>query len=421
MLSPTSEPAAVAFSSGVDRILDCWTGNMLQTDEQTSGETTSYNGTLSDLQLAAPATLLSEPTTGSIATEQGLVNSISAVNVPGSTSVLYPDHWALPPTPELGLHTSNLFDEFVQLPGSTEAIGTSAEERMTLATNLELSDQPSVNYGHLNPNLSTRSSFLDIMDRNLSQNTSGCKRAVGPRGSSRKRKRSTGNPSLPLGNDQLKRYLLQERQKCESEGLPPPQDTYFNLKVQQTLYSLESKHFDVLATALITTASSRSILALRDIICSERTHRSLQSCCLRDGILPEERFGIIRKLDQKSAFIKLVKWCHTLELFKECGGPEARSSTGYVITTSASFEHQTKTVGNPGNQDDSNVARSMMRDIFPDMLPETEEYQRKLPMIKGMRKLGKRLHILDSNFGRGVFGLMLDCSTSNHMTVSDDM
>lgn len=422
MLSPTSMPAAAAFSSGVDQILACWTGNMLQTDEQTSGETTSYNGTLPDLQLETPATLLSAPTTGPIGAEQGLVNSIPAVNVPRSSSLLYPDHWALPPTPELGLHTSSLFDEFVQLPGSTEAIGTSAEERMTLATNLELSDQLSVNYGHPNPSLSTRSSCLDTMDRNLSQNTSGCKRAVESRRSSRKRRRSTENPSLPPGNDRLQRYLFQERQKCESEGLPPPQDTYFNLDVQRTLYSLESKHFDVLATALITVASSRSILALRDIICSERTHRSLQSCCLRDGILPKERFGIIRKLDQKSAFIKLVKWCHTLELFKESGGPEARSSTGYVITTSASFEHQTKSFGNPGNQDDSNVARSMMKDIFPDMLPTMEEYQRKLSVIKGMRKLGKRLHILALKFGRGVFGLMLDCSpTSNRMTFSDDM
>lgn len=392
----------------------------MQTEEQTSGEITSYNGTFSDLQLATPATLLSAPTTGSVGTEQGLVNSIPAVNVPGSSSVMYSDHWALPPTPELSLHTSGLFDEFFQLPGSTEAIGTSAEECMTLATNLELSDQLSVNYGHLDPSLSTRSSCLDTTDRNRSQNTSGCKSVVESPGSSRKRKRSTGDPSLSLGNDRLQRYLFQESQKCESEGLPPPQDTYFNLNVRQDLYSLESKYFDVLVTALVTIASSQSILALRDIICNERTHRRLQSFCLRDGISPEERFGIIRKLDKKSAFIKLVKWCHTLELFKECGGPEARSSTGYVITTSASFEHQTKTVGNPGNQDDSIVARSMMEGIFPDMLPVMEEYQEKLPMIKRMRKLGKRLHILASKFGRGVFGLMLDDSTSNHMVVSED-
>ena len=68
-----------------------------------------------------------------------------------------------------------------------------------------------------------------------------------------------------------------------------------------------------------------------------------------------------------------------------------RSSTGYAITTSAStsFEHQTKTFGNPGN-----VARSMMKDIFLDMLPTMEDYQRKSSVIKGMRKLGKRLYLL---------------------------
>ena len=96
-----------------------------------------------------------------------------------------------------------------------------------------------------------------------------------------------------------------------------------------------------------------------------------------------------------------------------------RSSTGYAITTSAStsFEHQTKTFGNPGN-----VALSMMKDIFLDMLPTTEDYQRKSSVIKGMRRLGKRLYLLASKFGKGVFGLMLDCSpTSNPMMISDEM
>lgn len=415
LLSTTSMPAATAFSLGVDQILACWTGNTFQTDEQTSGESTSYNSTLPDLRLARSATVLSP--TGPIRTDQGLV--IPAVNVPGSSS-LNPGRWTLAPTPELGHHTSILFDEFAQLPGSTEAIEANTVERMELATNFELSDQLNVNYGHPSPSL-TRSSCLDTMSQNLSQNTPGCKRAVESHRSSRKRRRSTENPSLPPGNDQLQRYLCQERQNCVSEGLPPPQDTYFNLDVQRTLCSLETKHFDFLS-ALITVASSRSILALRDIICSERTHRSLQSCCLRDGISPKERFGIIRELDQKSVFIKLVKWCHTLELFEKSGGPEAQSSTGYAITTSTSFEHQIKTLGNPANQDDANVARSMMRDIFPETLPTMDDYQRKLSVIKGMRKLGKRLHILTSKFGRGIFALMLDYSpTNNPMIVSDNM
>ena len=117
--------AAAAFSLGVDQILACWTGNMLQTDG-TSGENTSYNSTLPDLRLARSATLLSPA--GPIRTDQGLL--IPAVNVPGSSS-LNPSHWTLAPTPELGHHTSIVFDEFGQLPGSTEAIEANTVERIT--------------------------------------------------------------------------------------------------------------------------------------------------------------------------------------------------------------------------------------------------------------------------------------------------
>ena len=131
---------------------------------------------------------------------------------------------------------------------------------------------------------------------------------------------------------------------------------------------------------------------------------------------------MIQQLGQQLAFIKLVKWCHVIKLFKESGGPEARSSTGYVITTATNFGHQTKTSGNPVNQDDSKVTRSMMKDIFPDLLPTGEAYRRKFSAVKRLRKLGKRLHTLASKFGRGVFGLMLDCDpTSTSMAISENM
>lgn len=413
-------PAAAALSFGVDLLLSCWTGNTLQIDEPTLGEAMPYNSTLPDLQLATPATLLSATTTGPMGAEQGSIDSIPTVNFPDS-SLQYPDYWALPPTPELDLHTSSFFDRNFQLPDSMEAIGPNTEDGIALTTNAELYGQLCVNHVNLDSSLLTRNSSVDVMDRNLSQNTYGCKRAVEFSRSQGKRRSSARNSSSP-GNDQLQGYLFQERQKCESQGLLPPEGTYFNLSVQRSLNGLESKHSDALVTVLITIASSRSILALRDIICRERTHRSPHSCCLRNGISPKERFGMIQELDQKSAFIKLVTWCHILELFNESGGPEARSSAGYVITTATNFEHQTKTFGNPVNQDDSKVTRSMMKDIFPDLLPTAEGYQRKFAAVKRLRKLGKRLHTLASKFGRGVFGLMLDCDpTSNSMMISENM
>ena len=427
MLSYISTSAADSLSLGANLIFPCWPGNMLHIDEATSGEIASCNSTLPELQPELPTTSLrataTSPTgpTGQTEAEKWPVDPILPINVPDS-GTRYPDYLALLPTPQLNCHISDYFDGHFQLPGSLEPIEPNMEDEIAFSLNTELHGQPIVGYDDLNTNLPARNLTVDVMDRNLPQKEYGCKRVAEPE-SPRKRKRSTRNSSSsPLGNNQLQVFLSQERQKCESRGLLPPEDTYFNPNVQRALRSLESKHSDVIAAVIITIASSQSILAFRDIVHSARADRNLHSCCLRNGTSPKERFEMIRQLDQKLDSIKLVTWCHILALFRESGGPEARSSTGYVVTTAADFEHQTKTFGNPVNQDDSKVTQSMMRDIFPDLLPSAEGYQEKFRAVKRLRKLGKRLHTLASKFGTGIFGLMLDCEpTSNRMMILENM
>lgn len=236
----------------------------------------------------------------------------------------------------------------------------------------------------------------------------------------RKRKHAIDDSSSPPKDDFLQKYLSQERQTCALLGMLPPEETYFNYDVQNTLLSLGYKHRETLLTFFVTIASSRSILALRSIIHNERTRRSPQSHLLGNGISRKERFYVIQELDQSVTFMQLMKWLHILELFQDCGGPGTQSYTGYIVHTPDNFGNQTKMPGNRRNWEDTQITRSMLSEVFPDATDEI--YRQMFPTFKKLRKLGKRLHTLSSKFGKGIFGLMLNCiPDSGSMTISDNM
>jgi hypothetical protein len=115
----------------------------------------------------------------------------------------------------------------------------------------------------------------------------------------------------------------------------------------------------------------------------------------------------ILHLDQKSEAAQLVRRYHIVALFVACGGPAVRSITGFVNTTSNNFLQQKRCFGNPVNIEDANVASVMMRELYPDLQVGQPAYEAKLKHIKKLRKLGKRLHMLTENFGRGLLGLMV--------------
>lgn len=321
---------------------------------------------------------------------------------------------------ELNLETGGLIDGLINFTDTAEVTQPIAQQCMALATDVESLQQSDIDHitpdpgfplGHPCPDINMPSSFPDHR---------------GLRGSStvnrRKRARMTDDSLLPPKSDFLQNFLLQETQKCISLGMLPPEETYFNRDVQNTLRSLGDKHVETLPYVFVTIASSRSFLAFRDIIRNERTQRSSQSYLLRSGISRKERFHMIQNLDQSATFMQLVKWLHIVELFQECGGPETRSYTGYIVNTPDNFGTQTKIPGNRRNWEETQVALSMMSGVFPDMKSTDERYEKTLRIFKKLRKLGKRLYTLASKFGKTIFVLMLDCiPNSGSMAILDNM
>ncbi|RDH26484.1 hypothetical protein BDQ94DRAFT_177759 [Aspergillus welwitschiae] len=213
--------------------------------------------------------------------------------------------------------------------------------------------------------------------------------------------------------------LLQERQQCAAQNMPPPENSYFSAAIVTKALKLEEDSLGDLAILLITIASPQSIVALREMMCCIRAQKTVDSHRLAVNVTKRRRYEMIKELNQKNALLRLLRWYHLLELFEQCGGSRTRYSMGYVNTTSADFEHPKRGAGNPSRKDDAKVAQAMMKELFPDLSPTSPVYAQEYAAIKYYRKVGQRLYILTDRFGPGILGLTLD--PTHELEISDTM
>ncbi|PWY93090.1 hypothetical protein BO94DRAFT_615907 [Aspergillus sclerotioniger CBS 115572] len=224
-------------------------------------------------------------------------------------------------------------------------------------------------------------------------------------------------------SDTSQQLLNEDRTKCVSQHLPPPEETYFALEIQAEVLKPTHESIEPLLPLIITIASPSAILSLRGMIRNARAQPSFHSYRLQDGLSQANRFMLIEKLEDSASTIGLMRWYHIWELFRHCGGPNTVSSSGYANITPATFFMGQKYLGNPVHHDDAKISESMMKDIFPDIEPSSEEYKKHMRRIKRLRKLGQRLHALIEKFGKGVLGLLVGQTSSGGLDipVSDTM
>ncbi|OOG00878.1 hypothetical protein ASPCADRAFT_202711 [Aspergillus carbonarius ITEM 5010] len=236
------------------------------------------------------------------------------------------------------------------------------------------------------------------------------------RESKRRCRAASTNVSI-LHGEAAVQILLQERQHCAAQNMPPPENRYFNPAVVTKALTLEADSLGNLTILLLTIASPHSIVALREMMCCARAQKTVHSHRLTKNVTKKQRYEIIKQLKQENALLRLLRWYHLLELFEHCGGSRTRYSMGYVNTTSADFEHPKRCAGNPSRKDDAEVAHAMMNELFPDLSPTSSVYAQEYKSIKYYRKLGQRLYLLTDRFGPGILGLTLD--TIHELEVSD--
>jgi hypothetical protein len=201
-------------------------------------------------------------------------------------------------------------------------------------------------------------------------------------------------------------YLSEEVRKCKVFGHRPPQDTFLTLAIQEEIQELETGKTQALAKILLHIASPCLIGGLQGILESCKTQKSSVTLETTNTLSTPERLRLIASLGHKISYSQLLRRYHILGLFKDCGG--LQTSVCGVIMTLSNFASSSNTRGNPINRSVADVTVKMMAETFPEIGYQTSEYRAKYRWISCVRRLGQRLHLLETRFGQGVLGLILD-------------
>jgi hypothetical protein len=237
------------------------------------------------------------------------------------------------------------------------------------------------------------------------------------------RKKSSESQNSQIWNNSLATFLSEEAGRCTKHEWPLPEHTFFTPVIQAAVQELCESKMDKLAKILVFIANSHSIAALQEVLHRSRTEEGFMPFHSGARLSKAERVTLIQKLDQSITHLQLLRRYHVLELFRESGGPETRSSGGFVVITPHNFDTAHSKSGNPSNSAEAEVTVNMMVELFPGIRIDSDDYNTKYRMTTHLRKLGQRLHMLEEAFGKGILGLMLDRGIAGSLDfgVSDHM
>jgi hypothetical protein len=210
----------------------------------------------------------------------------------------------------------------------------------------------------------------------------------------------------PSSLDLFGTYLAEEERKCEVWGHQTPRDTFLTPPIRRAIQNLSKGKTEVMTRILIHIGSPCLIGGLQDILESCKTQErctTLEAMCM---VSRAERIHVIASLGHTMSRSQLLRRYHVLQLFKDCGGPN--TSTWETAVTPSSLTQRSGKRGNPLNRSVADLTARMMQETFPAVDSSTDEYTTKYRWISDIRRLGQRLHMLETRFDEGVLGLMLD-------------
>ncbi|KAF9252812.1 hypothetical protein CBS147339_1332 [Penicillium roqueforti] len=205
--------------------------------------------------------------------------------------------------------------------------------------------------------------------------------------------------------------LCREAELTRALGLPPPGDTYFRPKIEDKILSLGSEIFSSLSTFLILVGGSQSLVTLRAALKYTRELGDQGPIVQRRRwvsreLTIHERFEIIGEIQDNAAFLQILRCNHILHFYRCTCSPVERTSKFIELASKDELIGQPRARGNPRKMEVAKVVNEMMRDVFPDLEPNSAVYKSKRRKMLGFRKFGQRLHILADCFGDAVLSIL---------------
>ena len=222
-----------------------------------------------------------------------------------------------------------------------------------------------------------------------------------------KSKISGNGPLLEKATACLEEYMSQHRTRYEGLGLPCPGDFVDSEKTKNRLASLRlDNHANVLRVFSFTIGSCKSLVGLKEVLRAYRDPNIGPLQIARD-VSNAKRLETIQNLGGKEAYLNFLKKCHIYRLFTDNIDPLCNSNDNFRVSTAKSVATRARgELGNPRNSAESRITKSMMKEVYPEVNSKSTDYLKKYREITGLRRSGRRLDLLVSQFGRGILGLL---------------
>ncbi|KAL3475684.1 hypothetical protein BJX99DRAFT_154460 [Aspergillus californicus] len=220
----------------------------------------------------------------------------------------------------------------------------------------------------------------------------------------------------------LSHYLSEERERCISHNIAPPEETFFTKHIEEELRGLGTKHANTSMLVQVSIASSYAFWALRELVCTYKAADDFQFWQVKPTVSAQARFHIIRRLDDKIAGYGILRRYHILHLFNDNVPTNSRVLTNFINKGLDDFQ-SSKQMGNPSNNAKFEVTCGMMKAIYPELDPSSGEYRSNFKTISRLQILGRRYHALVGRFHKGILALLPPSGLAKpfEMGVSDNM
>jgi hypothetical protein len=203
----------------------------------------------------------------------------------------------------------------------------------------------------------------------------------------------------------LSQYLEEERERCISHSIQPPEETFFTKTIEKDLRGIGKKYSNTCILVQVLIASPCAFATLRELASSYRMEDDARLWQVNSDVAAQARFNVIQHLDGKIAAYGVLRRYHILQLFQESVPAESRVSKNFINSFSINFEYTNRS-GNPVNNAKSDITQEMIRAIWPNLHPSSGEYKQKKRAISRLRAVGERYHAMADRFQRGVLGLL---------------
>ncbi|PQE09029.1 Ribonuclease III protein [Rutstroemia sp. NJR-2017a BBW] len=222
-----------------------------------------------------------------------------------------------------------------------------------------------------------------------------------------KKRKLSSNTLKSSKPTQLLSYITSEKRRCQASGIPFS-ETEFDLAFNKiSKISLTAVELVTLKALYFAIGSPESLVALQEVLKAQRmTAEGKVPKGSRDLSLTE-RIRVIECITPNIAYHILQKRCHIYQLFVDSNVGSRKTSDGFIIDTMESIPAQPRSqIGNPNNLEDSRVSTLILKELYPGLKPNTEEYRKKKRFVGSLRRLGGRFDSLVRRFGYGVLGLI---------------